>query len=445
LTGVYIFVFIILIALTAFFVATEFAIVKIRSSRIDQLVAEGKKGSKAAKHVTTHLDEYLSACQLGITVTALGIGMVGERTFEFILHPFFEMIGIPTNLISVFTIGGAFLFATFLHVVVGELAPKTVAIQKAEMVTLAFAKPIMIFYKVLFPFIWFLNGSARLLVGLFGLKQVSEHEVTHTQEEIRLLIAESNKSGEINNSEMKFVNNVFEFDDRLAREIMIPRTEMVAFSIDTPYDEILKRISQEKYTRYPIFDGDRDNIIGFFKIKDFLIKGLEDPEKAKTFALKNFIKPVINVIETTPIKEVLQKMQKERIHIAILVDEYGGTSGLVTAEDIIEELVGEIRDEFDGDEVAHVRTVSEGHYVIDAKVLLEEVSELLQISLENDNVDTLGGWIFAQNTDLDLNKVITHEGYAFTIKQKKGLVLKFIEVKKQPAEVIEFIPEAQPS
>lgn len=313
------------------------------------------------------------------------------------------------------------------------------------MVTLAFAKPIMIFYKVLFPFIWFLNGSARLLVGLFGLKQVSEHEVTHTQEEIRLLIAESNKSGEINNSEMKFVNNVFEFDDRLAREIMIPRTEMVAFSIDTPYDEILKRISQEKYTRYPIFDGDRDNIIGFFNIKDFLIKGLEDPGKAKTFALKNFIKPVINVIETTPIKEVLQKMQKERIHIAILVDEYGGTSGLVTAEDIIEELVGEIRDEFDGDEVAHVRTVSEGHYVIDAKVLLEEVSELLQISLENDNVDTLGGWIFAQNTDLDLNKVITHEGYAFTIKQKKGLVLKFIEVKKQPAEVIEFIPEAQPS
>src|SRR5690606_15016157 len=367
------------------------------------------------------------------------------RTFEFILHPFFEMIGIPTNLISVFTIGGAFLFATFLHVVVGELAPKTVAIQKAEMVTLAFAKPIMIFYMVLFQFIWFLNGSARLLVGLFGLKQVSEHEVTHTQEEIRLLIAESNKSGEINNSEMKFVNNVFEFDDRLAREIMIPRTEMVAFSIDTPYDEILQRISQEKYTRYPIFDGDRDNIIGFFNIKDFLIKGLEDPGKAKTFALKNFIKPVINVIETTPIKEVLQKMQKERIHIAILVDEYGGTSGLVTAEDIIEELVGEIRDEFDGDEVAHVRTVSEGHYVIDAKVLLEEVSELLQISLENDNVDTLGGWIFAQNTDLDLNKVITHEGYAFTIKQKKGLVLKFIEVKKQPAEVIEFIPEAQPS
>ncbi|MFC6333420.1 hemolysin family protein [Paenibacillus septentrionalis] len=442
-TTINIIIFIILIALTAFFVATEFAIVKVRSSRIDQLVAEGRKGSKAARHVTSHLDEYLSACQLGITVTALGIGMVGEKTFEFILHPMFEAVGLPTSLISVFTIGAAFLIATFLHVVVGELAPKTVAIQKAETVTLLFAKPIMLFYKLLFPFIWFLNGSARILVGMFGLKQVSEHEVTHTQEEIRLLIAESNKSGEINNSEMKFVNNVFEFDDRLAREIMIPRTEMVAFDIDTPYEQILKRVSQEKYTRYPIYDGDRDNIIGFFNIKDFLIRGLENPDRARSsFDLTKFIKPVISVIETTPIKEVLQKMQKERIHMAILVDEYGGTSGLVTAEDIIEELVGEIRDEFDGDEVAHIRAVSEGHYIIDAKVLLEEVSELLQIPLENENVDTLGGWIFAQNTDLDVNKVINHEGFIFTIKQKKGLVLQFIEVKKQPAEVVKLAIEA---
>lgn len=420
----------VLIVLTAFFVATEFAIVKVRQSRIDQLVAEGKPGAKAAKHVVTHLDEYLSACQLGITVTALGIGMVGESTFEFILHPMFEALGLPTSLISVFTIAAAFLIATFLHVVVGELAPKTVAIQKAETITLAFAKPIMLFYKILFPFIWFLNGSARILVGIFGLKPASEHEVSHTQEEIKLLIAESNKSGEINNSEMKFVNNVFEFDDTLAREIMVPRTEIVGFDVKTPYDQILKRISQEKYTRYPIFDGDRDNIIGFFNIKDFLIQELKDPSSAKGFALQNFVNPAITVIDTTPIKEVLQKMQKERIHMAILVDEYGGTSGLVTAEDIIEELVGEIRDEFDDDEVSHIRSLGEGHYIIDAKVLLHDVAELLQVPIENENVDTLGGWIFAQNADLDKDKVIHHEGYAFSIKQKKGLVLQFIEVKQ---------------
>ncbi|MCR8657634.1 hemolysin family protein [Paenibacillus endoradicis] len=433
-------IFIVLIVFTAFFVATEFAIVKVRHSRIDQLVAEGKKGATSAKHVITHLDEYLSACQLGITVTALGIGMVGESTFEFILHPAFEALGLSTNLIHVFTIGSAFMMATFLHVVVGELAPKTVAIQKAEAVTLLFARPIMIFYKILFPFIWFLNGSARVLVGIFGLKPASEHEVSHTQEEIRLLIAESNKSGEINNSEMNFVNNVFEFDDTLARQIMIPRTEIVGFNVNTKHEEVLKRVSQEKYTRYPVYEGDRDNIIGYFNIKDLLIQRLNNP--AIVYDVAHFVNPVINVIEATPIKEVLQKMQKERIQMAILVDEYGGTSGLITIEDIIEELVGEIRDEFDGDEISHIRKINDDHYIIDAKVQLHEVAELLNITLENENVDTLGGWIYTQNVDLEKDMIIAHGGYEFTIKQKRGLVLQFIEVKKQSvSEVIDALVE----
>lgn len=212
---------------------------------------------------------------------------------------------------------------------------------------------------------------------------------------------------------------------------MIPRTEIIGFNINTPHEDILKRVTQEKYTRYPVFEGDRDNIIGYFNIKDLLIQRLNNPDLV--YELAHFIKPVINVIETKPIKEVLQKMQKERITMAILVDEYGGTSGLITIEDIIEELVGEIRDEFDGDEVSHIRTIADNHYIIDAKVLLDEVAELLEISLENDNVDTLGGWIYTQNTDLEKDMVIDYEGYQFSIKQKKGLVLQFIEVKKQPA------------
>ena len=183
--------------------ATEFAIVKVRHSRIDQLVAEERKGALAAKHVTTHLDEYLSACQLGITVTALGIGMVGGSTFEFILLPLFDMVGIGEEYIHYFTIAAAFLIATFLHVVVGELAPKTAAIQKAESITLSFAKPIMIFYKILYPFIWFLNGAARILVGMFGMKPASEHELSHTEEELRLLMTESFKTGEINQNELR--------------------------------------------------------------------------------------------------------------------------------------------------------------------------------------------------------------------------------------------------
>ncbi|MEK4229493.1 hemolysin family protein [Solibacillus sp. FSL H8-0538] len=423
-------IFTILIALTAFFVATEFAVVKVRQSRIDQLVAEGKKGALNAKQLTTHLDEYLSACQLGITVTALGIGMVGESTFEFILHPLFETIGIPKDNIHFFTVGAAFVIATFLHVVVGELAPKTVAIQKAEQVTLLFAKPIMIFYKILYPFIWFLNGSARVLVGLFGMKPASEHELSHTEEELRLLLSESFKSGEINKNELKYVNNVFEFDDKIAREIMVTRTEIVGFEKNTSFQEVLTTISEERYTRYPIYVGDRDQIIGFLNIKDFLTLGMSNRITEENFSLENFTNPVINTIETTPIHVLLQKMQKERIHMAILLDEYGGTSGLVTVEDILEELVGEIRDEFDGDEIPDIRKVGEDHYIIYSKVLLDDVAKLLNIDLKNNAVDTIGGWYFTQDTELDVKKPINFQGYAFHIKEKDGHVLQYIEVKK---------------
>lgn len=429
-TTIYLIIFAILIALTAFFVATEFAIVKVRQSRIDQLVAEGKTGSQAAKQVTSHLDEYLSACQLGITVTALGIGMVGEPTFEFILHPMFESIGISTDYIHVFTIGAAFVIATFLHVVVGELAPKTIAIQKAEAVTLAFSKPIQIFYKILYPFIWVLNGSARLLLKLFGMKPASEHELSHTEEELRLLLSESYKSGEINQNELNYVNNVFEFDDRIAREIMVPRTDIVGFELHASFEEVLTVVSEERYTRYPIYEGDRDNIIGFLNIKDFLTLGMKNRVSAETFQLTHFVNPVIRTIETTPIHDLLQKMQRERIHIAILLDEYGGTSGLVTVEDILEEIVGEIRDEFDDDEIPEVRKLADQHYLVDATILLTDVEKLLFVEFNADGIDTLGGWYFTMDIELDMNKEIYYQGYTFSISQKEGHHIQYIEVKK---------------
>ena len=436
-TAIYLLIFVALIALTAFFVATEFAIVKVRQSRIDQLVAEGKAGSVAAKQVTGHLDEYLSACQLGITVTALGIGMVGEPTFEFILHPLFEAIGIPTSYIKAFTIGAAFMIATFLHVVVGELAPKTIAIQKAEAVTLAFSKPIQIFYKILYPFIWALNGSARLLLKLIGMKPASEHELSHTEEELRLLMSESFKSGEINQTELKYVNNVFEFDDKIAREIMVPRTDIIGFEVGATFEEVLTQVSEERYTRYPVFEGDRDNIIGFLNIKDFLTQGMNKRILAETFSVMNYINPIIRTIETMPIHELLTKMQKERIHIAILLDEYGGTSGMVTAEDILEELVGEIRDEFDDDEIAEVRKLAEGHFIIRSKMLLDDVSKVLFVDFDVDGIDTLGGWYYTQDTDLTMDQEIFYQGYNFSIKEKEGHQLQYIEVRKAKKPITE--------
>jgi CBS domain containing-hemolysin-like protein len=420
-----------LIALTAFFVATEFAIVKVRVSRIDQLIAEGKKGSAAAKKVVSHLDEYLSACQLGITMTALGLGWLGEPTVEKLLHPSFEYFELNKSVTHILSFGIAFALVTFLHVVIGELAPKTVAIQKAEAITLAFAKPIIWFYKIAYPIIWFLNGSARVLVGLFGLKPASEHEIAHSEEELRILLSESYKSGEINKNELKYMNNIFEFDERVAKEIMVPRTEMITISIDDSFKEIIDTIQSENYTRYPVEDGDKDNIRGFINVKEFLTANLTNRLKPEKLDLDSFINPVIHVIESIPIHDLLVKMQKERTHMAILIDEYGGTSGLVTVEDILEEIVGEIRDEFDEDEIPEIRKLNDHHYILNSKLLIEDVNNLLGTDFHHEDVDTIGGWFLTQHMDdADIGTAIEAEGFTFKVHEKDGHQLHYLEVVK---------------
>ncbi len=422
-----------LIALTAFFVSAEFAIVKVRSSRIDQLIEENKPGAQAARHVITHMDEYLSACQLGITITALGLGWLGEPTVEKLLHPLFESLELNPSLTHLLSFGIAFASITFLHVVVGELAPKTMAIQLSERITLLFAKPLILFYKLMFPFIWALNGSARILTGLFGLKPASENELAHSEEELRIILSESYESGEINKSELTYVNNIFEFDNRLAKEIMVPRTEIVSLSIDDSVEDILGTIREEKYTRYPVINGDKDNIEGIVNIKDILTATVKR-ETLTGSPITAFMKPAIRVIETIPIHDLLLKMQKERTHMALLLDEYGGTAGLVTVEDIIEEIVGEIRDEFDADEISDIRKLAEGHYIISGKVLIEDVNYLLGTNLPEEDVDTFGGWFLSQRYDVVQGEEIIEENYSFTVKELEGHHIVFIEVRKLAEE-----------
>ncbi|MGG3450382.1 hemolysin family protein [Domibacillus aminovorans] len=425
--------FVLLIVLTGFFVATEFAIIRVRPSRINQLVEEGNKRAIAAQKVTSNLDEYLSACQLGITITALGLGWLGEPTIEKILHPVFERFELASSVSSVLSFFIAFSLVTFLHVVVGELAPKTVAIQKAEWVTLTFSPIIIVFDKIMYPVIKLLNGSARGLVGLFGLKQASEHEMAHSEEELRIILSESFKSGEINQSEYKYVDRIFEFDERVAKEIMVPRTDMITLSKDLTWDEITSIIQIEKYTRYPVDDGDKDNILGMVNMKELLSYYLNrDSDRSRP--LEEFVKPVIRVIETIPIHDLLLKMQKERIHMAVLMDEYGGTSGLVTVEDILEEIVGEIRDEFDADEKPEVQKLGEKHYLLNARVLISEVNDLLGTHLSDEEVDTLGGWALTENIDVKLGDSIEQDGYEFIIRDADGHHIHAIEAKKAKAK-----------
>jgi CBS domain containing-hemolysin-like protein len=428
LTIINLIVIAILIAFTAFFVSFEFAIVKIRSTRIDQLVAEGNKKAIAAKKIVSNLDEYLSACQLGITVTALGLGWLGEPTVEHMLHPLFTQFNIPESASSILSFVIAFASVTFIHVVVGELAPKTIAINKAEAVTLIFAKPMILFYKIMYPFIKVLNGSARVIVGIFGLKPASEHEEAHSEEELQLIISESYKSGEINQSEYKYVNNIFEFDDRIAKEIMVPRTEIVAFDKSQTLEECLEIVKVENYTRYPVIDGEKDNIVGMLNMKEVLTdyisgKNLDTP-------IDEYTRPVIQVIESIAIHDLLVKMQKERVHMAILMDEYGGTAGLVTVEDILEEIVGEIRDEFDEDEVPEINKISEHKTVVDGKVLIDEVNDLFGLDIHEEEMDTIGGWILSEKMDVVEGDKVQYGDYEFKVLEIDGYHIKLLEIVK---------------
>ncbi|RST58138.1 HlyC/CorC family transporter [Siminovitchia terrae] len=417
-----------LIGITAFFVASEFAIVKIRSSRLDQLIVEGNKKASVVKQIISNLDGYLSATQLGITVASLGLGWLGEPTIQMILMPLFERFEVPSSLTGILSFLIAFITITFVSVILGELVPKNLAIFKPEAVALAVSTPLVWFYKILFPFVWLLNRTARIVTRLFGVKSTSESEVAHSEEELRIILSNSLKSGEINQSEYRYVNKIFEFDNRVAKEIMVPRTEVVTIDESASIEEIMSTLKEARLTRYPITeDGDKDRILGVVNIKEFLTDCIEGNCKGSQ-PIINYIKPEISVIETIPIQRLLLKMQKERSHMAVLVDEYGGTAGIVTAEDILEEIVGEIRDEFDDDEIPLVRRLGDEHFLLDSKVLIEEVNDLLGIDLQCEDIDTIGGWLLTQKYDLQQGDTIEDEGYKFHVKTMEGNHICEVEV-----------------
>jgi len=415
-----------LIVATAFFVATEFAIVKLRPSRVDQLVMEGRKNALNVQKVISNLDGYLSACQLGITLTAIGLGVLGKPTVETILGPVLQPF-LPEQVVAILSFVIAYSIVTFLHVVVGELAPKTVAIQKAEAVSMLCAKPIIWFYKLMYPAIWLLNGSAALLVRSFGMKPTKEHEESHSEEELRIILAESYQSGKINQSEYGYVRNIFAFDELLAREIMVPRTDMSCLHLEYPLEQNLQIIKEEQYTRFPVVSQNKDQIVGMIHTKEFFLKYADEPN----LDIATLIRPFLTVSEAMPVKDLLKKMQKQGTHIAILVDEYGGTSGMVTIEDILEEIVGEIRDEFDNEEKAEIEIMEQkNHVIVDGKVLLSEVNDLLDVHIDEDKLDTIGGWLYSQNPNLKEGVQWHYEKLVFTIRKKEKHRIRKIEIRK---------------
>lgn len=402
-TILYLTIFAALIALTTVFVGSEFALVKVRASRIEQLIAEGNGNARVVKRMISNLDYYLSACQLGITVTSLGLGWLGEPLFARILHPVVELLHLPNALVTTISIVTAFIIVTYIHVVVGELAPKTLAIQYTEKVALLYARPLYVFGLIMKPLIWVMNGSAQMIIRLFGADPNAGNEAM-SEEELKIIMNNSYHGGEINQTELAYMQNIFSFDERHAKDIMVPRTQMITLNEPFNVDELIETIKEHQFTRYPITEnGDKDHIKGFINVKEFLT----EYASGTPIKISNYIHELPMISETTRISDALIRMQREHVHISLIIDEYGGTAGILTMEDILEEIVGEIRDEFDDDEVNDVIKLDESTYQINGRVLLRDLEEMYQIQFEDsEDIDTIGGWLQSQNTELEQDDYI---------------------------------------
>ena len=416
-----------LIAMNGFFVAAEFCCVKMRSSRLETLIQEGNTRAKYAKKLTDELDESLSVTQLGITLASLGLGWVGEPVVAELILPITQAIGLSDTLGHTIALVLAFTIITSLHIILGELTPKSMAIANTEKILLTIALPMLVFWKVMFPFVWLLNTTAGFVARHLGFDQTGEGEVAHNPEEIRLLMEESHKQGLVDDTEVNFVDNVFDFTELSVHEIMVPRTDMICIYLDKPYEENVKTMINEQKTRYPLCNEDKDHIVGFVHVKD-LMNTIVNGGKVN---LRHMARKVFVVPESMDVSDLLKTMQKNRSQLAIVVDEYGGTAGMVTIEDIIEEIVGDIQDEFDKERPA-VEKRSDTVYSVDAKTLLEDLDDLLGIDIKDETVDTIGGWLYDRlGGEPHIGQQSSYEGNIFSVEEVDGVRITRIIVKLQ--------------
>lgn len=405
-----------LVFLNGFFVAAEFAIVKVRASQIEIQANSGNYLAAQAQRITSKLDRYLSATQLGITFASLGLGWIGETVVSKLVLDIFEWSGNPVSPDKAHAIAFpiAFFFITVLHIVFGELAPKSIAIIYPLRTTMSVAVPLRVFTVIFQPFIFFLNGFANLLVRAIGIDPKKTQDI-HTEEELRLLLTESEEGGAIKPSEHELIQNVFEFDDRVVRQILIPRNKVAALDVELSKDEIIHRVLEEGYSRMPVYQDSLDNVVGIVYTKDLLKVVYE-----KNFrGINDILRPVYFVPLNKRINDLLREFQTQHIQIAVVTNEFGGTAGIVTMEDIIEELVGEIQDEYD-DEKPPVEKKSELEFVVSAMASIGDVNDLLPIALpESPNYDTVSGLLnYIYGRIPAMNEKKNFGGYEFTILRR---------------------------
>ncbi|MBL7921716.1 MAG: HlyC/CorC family transporter [Bacteroidia bacterium] len=421
------FITFLLILLNGFFVAAEFALVKVRASQLDVKAQKGSSRAKLAKNLLEKLDAYLSATQLGITLASLALGAVGEEVISHMVQGMFAKTGMVTNPVTVHSISLpiALTLLTFFHVTLGEQIPKMIGIKYSMDTILLFAWPLRIFYFIFSPFIWLLNKTSSMVLRIIGVKKVGEDEV-HTEEELRLILTESEEGGAIKPSENELIQNVFDFDDRIVKQIMVPQGRVVALDVELGRGEITKKVIEEGFSRIPIYLGDIDNVIGIVHSKDLLKALIENRFRT----LKDIMRPVHFIPESMKINELLRDFQKHHIQMAIVTNEFGATAGLITMEDIIEELVGEIQDEHD-EEKPNVEKKSDTEFIVNAQATIADVNEALPIALpENSHYETVSGYInYIFGRIPAVNDKRKKDGYELTILKRTRQSVDTVKLK----------------
>ncbi|RZK43708.1 MAG: HlyC/CorC family transporter [Pedobacter sp.] len=417
-----------LVILNGFFVAAEFAIVKVRASQIEIKAKSGSRVGKMAKSIVHSLDGYLAATQLGITLASLGLGWVGEDVMHTVFQNMFLSFSMQVSDAFIHTASTivAFSVITIMHIVFGELAPKSIAIQRPVATTLFVAFPLQVFYVVFKPFIWSLNSLAGVILKPFGINTSGGHESIHSNEELQYLLDQGKESGALEDNEHELIKNVFDFNERVVKNIMVPRTKISGIELNTATDEVVKKIIGEGYSRMPVYDDIIDKIIGVVHAKDILPLLAGNVQ----WELAGIIRKPYFIPETKKINDLLSELQQKRIQIAIVIDEFGGTAGMVTLEDIVEEIVGEIQDEYD-EEKPTVEKISDTEFVINAYATVYDVNEHLPHDLpEDEDFDTIGGLVsHAFGKIPEVGDSEECYGYLFTILKKTEQNIETIKLE----------------
>ncbi|MGQ9597821.1 MAG: hemolysin family protein [Anaerolineae bacterium] len=421
-----------LVAMNGFFVVAEFALVSVRRSRIDELIAQDHPRARIVRKALSDPDRFIAATQLGITLASLGLGWVGEPTFASLLAPLLRVLPARWDeaLVHSIAAGVAFALITFLHVVLGELAPKSVALQYPEQASLAVSRPILLAETLFRPAIWLLNGTGNGLLKLLGLETVKGHQQVHSVEELKILMHEAQQGGTIAAQQEEMLQKVFEFGERQVYEVMIPRPDVIGVEAKATIQDLLSLFAESSHARFPVYEENLDNIVGIVAIKDVLRALAQDPAHIDT-PVRSLVRPAHFVPETVAVSDLLADMRASHNQMAIIIDEYGGTAGIVTLEELVEEIVGRLSDELFAGEEPMVR-INEHTVEIDAQLRVDEVNDQLHLSLpEGEEYETVAGLILFQLQRIPIvGDTLRLGNLELCVSQMKGPKIERIQIRQ---------------